>query len=313
MARRQFAAPAGAPFMRHAVTSVVAVLLLSFALVAPASAAAAGSIASAVSTVRDLLRDGKTDAAVEASQKAVAVHADAAELWWWAGRAYGRKAQQSGMFAAAKWAGRTREAFEKAVEIDPAHIGARFDLMGYYLMAPGIMGGSRDKAAAQARAIADRDASMGKLAEANLAASDKQPERAQALIDQALALDPDNLQARMSLAMRAAREENWPAVRSLWQAQLQREKHHPTAHYQLARAAAITGEQLEDGLAHIDAFLASDDRPHDLTAAAAHWRRGQILDQLGRREEAIAALRLAVDSRDVGEQAKADLERINKG
>ena len=114
----------------------------------------------------------------------------------------------------------------------------------------------------------------------------------------------------MVLASSAAERKDWQAVRATWQAQLAREKHHATAHYQLGRAAAISGEQLADGLQHLDGFIAAGEIPDDLSVAAAYWRRGQILDRLGRRDEAIESLQKAVDDRHVGDLAKADLKRI---
>jgi hypothetical protein len=45
---------------------------------------------------------------------------------------------------------------------------------------------------------------------------------------------------------------------------------------------------------------------------AAHWRRGQLLDKLGRHEDAIAALELALAGKSVAKLAQADLDRIRK-
>jgi hypothetical protein len=62
------------------------------------------------------------------------------------------------MFRAMGMAGDIREAFQKAVELDPSNMDAQFGLMGYYLAAPAIAGGGIDKARDQARAIARVDA-----------------------------------------------------------------------------------------------------------------------------------------------------------
>ena len=49
-------------------------------------------------------------------------------------------------------ADRARGLWETALELDPAHVGARFSLIQFYRNAPGIAGGSKKKAAALARA-----------------------------------------------------------------------------------------------------------------------------------------------------------------
>src|SRR5690606_26237095 len=86
--------------------------------------------------IRDALRRNDLDAAIEASESATGGSADA-RVWLWAGRAYGRQAIEASLFTQPKWAGRTRDAWEKAVALDPELLDARFDLIQYYLQAPG--------------------------------------------------------------------------------------------------------------------------------------------------------------------------------
>ncbi|WP_338847707.1 tetratricopeptide repeat protein [Massilia sp. W12] len=61
------------------------------------------------------------------------------------GLAYGAKAM-SGMMAGMRYAGKSRDALSHALELDPKNMGARKALFMYYLMAPGIAGGSHEKA-----------------------------------------------------------------------------------------------------------------------------------------------------------------------
>lgn len=70
----------------------------------------------------------------------------------WLGRIYGEKAGRAGFFSAAGMAKKVRISFERAVELDPSNGDALTDLAEFYLEAPGIVGGGRDKA----RAAADR-------------------------------------------------------------------------------------------------------------------------------------------------------------
>jgi tetratricopeptide (TPR) repeat protein len=291
---------------------ITAAFICLFALVGSAWASAPLPPDPLVAEIRTALRAGELDAAIRAAERAVKARADDAEAWWWAGRAYGQQAMRASVFAKAKWASRTRAAFERSVELDPGHLRARYDLMNYYLMAPGIMGGGRDKADAQAAAIAAVDPSMGKVAEARLAGADKQPERAERLLQDALQLDPVNLAATQSLAGIAVQRKDWATVRSLWQQKLEYEQHRSMAKYQLARAAALSGEQLEEGLVLLDRFIAAGEVPDELSMAAAYWRRGHLLEKLGRKQEAIESLQLAIDDPDIGSQAVADLERVRK-
>ena len=86
-----------------------------------------------------------------------------AEYHHWLGRAYGRQAQQAGgeaFFLARK----VRTHFEKAVELDPDNIEARFDLLEYYLQASIFVSGGLTKAREQAEEIAKRNAEEGRKA-----------------------------------------------------------------------------------------------------------------------------------------------------
>ena len=69
----------------------------------------------------------------------------------WAGFT-ARRRTASNFFKAASLAGKVRNEFETAVRLDPNNVDARSDLGEFYLEAPGIVGGGRDKAEAQAQA-----------------------------------------------------------------------------------------------------------------------------------------------------------------
>ena len=88
----------------------------------------------------------------------------------WLGRAYGRRAEESGFIAALGLAKKTHAAFEQAVALDPENLEALGDLFEYLLEAPGIVGGGTDKAAVIAARIgrlsqAEYHYSLARLAE----------------------------------------------------------------------------------------------------------------------------------------------------
>src|SRR5690606_18778134 len=63
---------------------------------------------------------------------------------------------------------RGRNAMERAVELAPDDLSFRQGLLEYYASAPGIAGGSMDKAFVQADEIARRDLDRGAFARAHL-------------------------------------------------------------------------------------------------------------------------------------------------
>ncbi len=117
--------------------------------------------------------------AAEAAERAVALEPNNSNYHMWLGRAYGEKASHSNFFTAAGLAGKVRSEFERAVELDAANVAARSDLAEFYIEAPGIMGGGKDKARAQAEQLAGRDTAAAHWVRARLAEKDKKYDEAE--------------------------------------------------------------------------------------------------------------------------------------
>ena len=62
------------------------------------------------------------------------------------GGVLGMKAKESNKFAALGMIGDVKESFEKAIELNPKHIEARWALVMIYIQLPGFVGGSETKA-----------------------------------------------------------------------------------------------------------------------------------------------------------------------
>src|ERR1700680_158626 len=97
------------------------------------------------------------DKGVVACEKAVSLEPENAQYHLWLGRLYGEKADHSHFLGAAGLAKKVRSEFETAVRLNPNSAEARTDLAEFYLEAPGIVGGGRDKAEAQAQKLATMD------------------------------------------------------------------------------------------------------------------------------------------------------------
>jgi tetratricopeptide (TPR) repeat protein len=81
----------------------------------------------------------------------------------WLGRAYGGEADRQRSFFLAR---KVKRELEKAVELAPSNISARRDLQRFYMEAPWIVGGSREKALGMADAVTAIDPAEGILAHA---------------------------------------------------------------------------------------------------------------------------------------------------
>jgi tetratricopeptide (TPR) repeat protein len=68
------------------------------------------------------------------------------EFFDWLGRAYVRRADTSNPLSAPVLAKKAKQAFERAVQLNPKNTQALSDVFDYYLQAPAVLGGSYDKA-----------------------------------------------------------------------------------------------------------------------------------------------------------------------
>jgi Flp pilus assembly protein TadD len=109
------------------------------------------------------------DRAISACERATSLDPRNSQYFMWLGRVYGEKADRAGFFSAAGLAKKVRSSFERAVELDPRNWEARTDLAEFYLEAPGIVGGGKDKARAQAEAIQPLNPAMAHWVLARLA------------------------------------------------------------------------------------------------------------------------------------------------
>jgi Flp pilus assembly protein TadD len=133
---------------------------------------------------------GQYKKASEALEKASALDPNNPKLLHWLGRAYGRRAETANPFAAPGLASKTRQMFEKSVELDPSDKDALGDLLDYYLEAPGFLGGGLHKAESLAQMILREDQAEGHYAEGLVADKKKEYDTAERQFRRAAELAP---------------------------------------------------------------------------------------------------------------------------
>ncbi len=140
------------------------------------------------------------DNGVREIEKSTQLQPSNANNYLWLGRACGEKAEHAFPLLAARWARRVLKEFETARKLSPQDLDVRFDLLDFYLQAPGIMGGGKDKAAAEARAIAEQDPKKGFTARSTIFIKDKKWDLAKKELVQATIDFPNDPNAYKDLA-----------------------------------------------------------------------------------------------------------------
>ncbi len=140
------------------------------------------------------------DNAVHEMEKAVQLQPPNALYHLWLGRAYGARAAHSFFATAIRWARRVVKEFETATRLAPKNLDARFDLLEFYLDAPGIVGGGKDKAAGEAQAISALDPQKGYIARSMIFQKNKKWDLARNELVQATIDYPQTADAHQNLA-----------------------------------------------------------------------------------------------------------------
>lgn len=258
----------------------------------------------------------------------------------------GQKAQSASALSQLSLAREMRKAGEKALALNPKDADTAVMMMQFYWMAPGIVGGDKEKAKALAAQVGGFDPVRGLLMQADLALKGKDRARAEdcfrqaalkpgttpaALlayasflangepkrVDEALAqarkavaLEPGRASAHAMVAALLAVQGKFAEVDAALAAGEKAAPDNPLPLYTVARTLVSEGKDLPRAEALLRRYLAREPEGGAPDHAAARWRLGQVLDKQGRKAEAIAELETALAKRPDLKGAKEDLKRL---
>ena len=228
----------------------------------------------------------------------------------WLGRIYGEKADHVSFISAAPMARKVRESFERAVQLDPQSWEARTDLAEFYLEAPGLVGGGKDKAHQQAEVIAKLHPAMAHWVEGRIAEKNDDAVTAEREYRAAIAASHSGTRSWLDLAafmrrnhQRAEMEE---ALRTLEKSPVDRAE-------SLMDAASLlfqTGRDLPMAVRLLRRYL--DAPVEEGPAFKAHDLLGRILEKQGDRQGAAEEFRNALALAHSYGKAKEDLRRVER-
>ena len=151
-----------------------------------------------MSQIRGAFGDRATPLAL--AEKAVSLDGHTAKYHRQVAEVLGVLAQHSSPLQQLLLARRFRKEIDRALALNPRDVQANRDLLEFYLLAPGIAGGSRQAAAAVADRIAGLDPAEGFLAKARITAARFDAAATGLLLRKAAAAQPSNYRAGLALA-----------------------------------------------------------------------------------------------------------------
>jgi tetratricopeptide (TPR) repeat protein len=251
--------------------------------------------------------------AVKEFEAAVRLDSDNSTYHLWLGRACGQKASHVSFFSAYGWARRVVKEFQTAERLAPNDTDVRFDLLDYYLNAPGIVGGGMDKAQTEANAIAKISPNLGYLARAEVLQKDKKWDQARAELDKAIQAYPTEAGRYEDLADFLFQRQDYEHAESFARKALTNSQLLSKA--RLIRAASLVkiGKSLseaEEILKQLSIGFLKDDGP---SFEEVYYWLGEACLKRGKREDAIQAFTIALGFNPEFDMAKDAMRQARQG
>ncbi len=255
---------------------------------------------------------GDADFAIDYARKAVKRDRRNSDYHLTLAYGYGTRIMQGG-FSSMFYVGKFKKECETAVDLDPSNIDAHMGLLQYYAMAPGLMGGSPEKAAETAGTISGLDEFMGHIADAFLAETAEDAAGTEVAYVAAAKVDTTNPDGWGALGMYYMRSEQYEKAVPVGKRIFRLAPDAWESPYQLGKAYLMLGEDLDEAeqwfRIAID-LIAAEKRPDEHRLASAHWRIGMIEERRGDLEAARSSWETALTIEAEHEEARAAIDSL---
>lgn len=252
---------------------------------------------------REALAKGELDKAVDLFEKALAAKPGSSEYHFWLGSAYGNQAMKANLLSQAGLAKKVRIEFEKAVQLDPKNMDARFGLIDFHLRAPGIVGGSHEKALEQAAAVKKIDSLAGRRAYARIYMRQKKTELARKELVEAVREHPSSAKAHTFLGNFLYNEKNYAGATHEFETAIKLDPSYMPAWFRLGQTIAQSGPNYTRGEEALRKYLTYKPTYDEPQHVGAWFWLGQLYEKQGKKDAARGAyqnaLRLAPGEKDI--------------
>ncbi|HEX4427605.1 MAG TPA: tetratricopeptide repeat protein [Terriglobales bacterium] len=255
---------------------------------------------------------GEWDSGISNCERAVSLDPNNSRYHLWLGRVYGEKADKANFMTAAGLAKKVHTEFETAVQLNPNNVDARTDLAEFYLEAPGIVGGGRDKAEAQAQTLARIDPAKAHWVNARIDEKKKDLAGAEKEYRAAIESSHGSASAWLHLAQfykhSSRLDEMDDALRHVASAPLdQADVLVDAAHLLLD-----TNRDLPEANKLLRRYVSSASTVEQAPAFKAHYLLGTVLEKQGDKQAAAQEYRTSLNLARSFSVAQEALNRVNR-
>jgi len=221
------------------------------------------------------------DEALAACGKAVALDRGSSDNHLWYGRALGEKADRASFLKAYGLAKRVKAEFEMAVALDPSNVEALSDLGEFYVEAPAIVGGGKDKGAAVANKLDSLDRARAEELRARIATSNKDTDAAVQHFHEAIAAAQHPATYWIDLASFYRKQNDLLHMQEAIRAGLEAKGGHGEPLVDAAHLLTRSGQDPQIAIRLLREYLASGEKSEDEPAFRVHLLLANLLNKQG--------------------------------
>lgn len=251
---------------------------------------------------------------IKALEESIKIHSTSSDYHTWLGNALGYRSREVNKLSMIRIAGKMKKSYQKAVELDPANVDARWGLMRYLLAAPAIAGGSKEKAKEQAREIMKLDKQRGHEALLLLYTIEGDLDSLEKQALQAIAFNKNDITFKVYLGYSYHARSEYDKAFDFGEKMLVELPDNTPFLYQLGEISALSGERLDRGMECLQMYLNADVETTSVTPGKdmAYWHMGRIYEYKNDVESAIKAYERALKINPNSENVKKALKKIRK-
>lgn len=232
-----------------------------------------------------------------------------ADYFNWLGNTYGTIAQDANVIRQGFLAPKMKNAWEKAIALDPKNLDARFSLISYYTQAPSIMGGSLEKAKEMARQVIALSPAPGHRSVGNILVKEQKIAEAEKEYLEMVKADANFTPVLANFYMNQKKFDN--AFAMIDEA-LKKNPQDMGSVYQLGKTSALSGSRLDQGEECLKKYLGYTPKPNEPSHAGANMRLAQIYEKKGNKAQAKKMYETALALDGTLKEAKEGLLRTSK-
>ncbi len=243
-------------------------------------------------------------------KKAIELDANNSIYHTWLGNTYGNKINNASIFKKPGLAKKIKKHYEIALKLDESNPDAREGLITFYREAPGIMGGSTEKAKQHAEVLKGLDKYRGYRALWRIYEKEKKYDQAEDTYKIALEEFPENLNLRFQFGYFYQRREKYPEAFELFEQIVRDSTDNMGAIYQIGRTGSLSGRNLDRAEECFKQYLQHEPGENMPSLAAAHWRLGMVYEHKNERDLAKKEYQAALELEPDLKAAKKALKKL---